>query len=33
MEEKKVVVEYVGKGVIVYSEKHMHRWMCMGKML
>jgi hypothetical protein len=33
MEEKGMVVEYVGKGVIVDSEKQMCRWMHMAEVL
>jgi hypothetical protein len=33
MGEKKVVIEYVGKGAIVDSEKQMCRWMHKAKTL
>jgi hypothetical protein len=32
-EEKKAMVEHVGNGIIVDSEKQMYRWMCMAKIL
>jgi hypothetical protein len=32
-EKKKVIIEHVGKGVIVDSEKQMYRWVRMAKTL